>query len=140
METPFTSFSHPQFTAAPVTYGVTTIGGSSLTPLYWNQCAVIATGSDALGYSANSISAYISEAGSGTLAVAIYSAAGAFVAQSGASAFSLRSDLIVAADFHLRAQFAQHLHQVVGERIVIVEDKNHGQAETLNSGYQVLAG
>ena len=38
-------------------------------------------------------------------------------------------DLVVAPNFHLRAQFAQELHQVVGKRIVIVEDKDHGMAE-----------
>jgi hypothetical protein len=35
------------------------------------------------------------------------------------------SDLIVAADFNLRAQFADVLDQVVGEGIVVIEYENH---------------
>ena len=35
-------------------------------------------------------------------------------------------DLIVAADLDLRAEFSQVLHQVVGERVVVVEDEDHG--------------
>src|SRR5271168_4695637 len=38
--------------------------------------------------------------------------------------------LIVAAHLDFRAQFAQILHQVVGEGIVIVEDKNHSALKT----------
>ena len=34
-------------------------------------------------------------------------------------------DLVIAPHFDLRPQFAQILHQVVGERIVIVENENH---------------
>src|SRR5437868_3901665 len=37
----------------------------------------------------------------------------------------LYRDLIVAAHHNFCAQFAQILHQVVGEGIVIVEDENH---------------
>src|SRR5271156_4836510 len=35
------------------------------------------------------------------------------------------SELVVAADGHLRTQLAHVLHQVVGEGIVVVENKNH---------------
>src|SRR5580698_438408 len=38
--------------------------------------------------------------------------------------------LIVAANLNLRAQFAEILHQVVSERIVVVEDKDHGTLKT----------
>ena len=34
-------------------------------------------------------------------------------------------DLVVAADLDLRTQFAQILHKVVGERVVVVEDEDH---------------
>jgi hypothetical protein len=52
-------------------------------------------------------------------------------------------DLIVAADFDvklaviviLRAQFADVLHQVVGERIVVVEDENHATSCLLTQAY-----
>jgi hypothetical protein len=35
------------------------------------------------------------------------------------------SDLVVAADNHLRAKLAHVLHEVVGEGVVVVEDKHH---------------
>ena len=37
----------------------------------------------------------------------------------------LDGQLVVAIDLDLRAQFAQVLDKVVGERIVVVEDENH---------------
>jgi len=44
------------------------------------------------------------------------------------SLFNLfRSDLVVAANLDLAPQFANVLHQVVSERIVIVEDKDHAK-------------
>ncbi len=39
--------------------------------------------------------------------------------------------LVVAAHHDLRAQFAQVLDQVVGERIVVVEDKDHGEFQCI---------
>src|SRR5688572_13566671 len=37
-------------------------------------------------------------------------------------------DLVVASDAELRAQLAQVLDQVVGERVVVVDDENHSPA------------
>ena len=46
--------------------------------------------------------------------------------RSGCSAStSSTRDLIIAAHFNLRAQFADVLDEVVGERIVVIEDENH---------------
>ena len=42
------------------------------------------------------------------------------------SSISLTRDLVVAAHHDLFAQFAQVLHQVVGERVVVVENEDHG--------------
>src|SRR5258708_7660655 len=42
-------------------------------------------------------------------------------------------DLVVAADYHFRTQFAQILHQVVGERIVIIEHKHHTYSSQVTS-------
>src|SRR6185312_9598394 len=39
----------------------------------------------------------------------------------------LHCDLVIAANFNLLAQLAQELHQVVGERIVVVENEDHGK-------------
>ncbi len=39
----------------------------------------------------------------------------------------LDGNLIVPANHHIRAQFTQILHQVIGKRIVVIEDKNHGR-------------
>src|SRR6185503_580724 len=36
-------------------------------------------------------------------------------------------DLVVAAHNHVSAQFSQVLDEVVGKRVVIVEDKDHGR-------------
>ena len=44
------------------------------------------------------------------------------------SSISSQRDLIVAAHFNLRPQFADVLDQVVGEGIVVVEDENQCQA------------
>ena len=44
--------------------------------------------------------------------------------------------LVIAAHLDLRTQFAQILHQVVGERIVIVEDENHKLDRRVSSLYQ----
>jgi len=35
-------------------------------------------------------------------------------------------DLVVANDAHLLAELAEVLHEVVGERIVVVDDEQHG--------------
>ncbi len=40
-----------------------------------------------------------------------------------------RRQLVVAANHNLRAQFAQVLHEVVSERIVVVEDENHAELQ-----------
>ena len=46
--------------------------------------------------------------------------------RSGASAStSSTRELVVAADGHLRAQLAHVLHEVVGEGVVVVENKDH---------------
>jgi len=37
----------------------------------------------------------------------------------------LDGDLIVAENFHLRTELAKVLHEVVGERIVVIDDQNH---------------
>src|SRR5436305_7727389 len=41
-----------------------------------------------------------------------------------------RSDLVIAAHLDLLPQFAQVLHQVVSERIVVVEDEDHAKTRT----------
>ena len=47
--------------------------------------------------------------------------------------YLIHRDLIIPAHNHFRPQLAQILHQVVGERIVIVEDKNHPHQITSSS-------
>ncbi len=42
-------------------------------------------------------------------------------------------DLVVAADDNLSAQFAQILHEIVGKRVVVVEDENHGVRDQDNA-------
>ena len=42
----------------------------------------------------------------------------------------IERDLVVAMHLHLRAQFSEVLDEVVGERIVVVDDKQHGREST----------
>src|SRR5215469_17013363 len=44
-------------------------------------------------------------------------------------------ELVIAADHHLSPEFAQVLNEVVGERVVIIENENH----VLPSGYNKSA-
>src|SRR5689334_9619495 len=49
-----------------------------------------------------------------------------------------QSDLIIAAHFNLRAQFADVLDEVVSERIVVVENENQGCGAPVPSLHRVL--
>src|SRR6185503_12114462 len=43
---------------------------------------------------------------------------------------ALERDLVVAVHLHLLAEFAQVLHQVVGERIVVIQHQQHGSPQS----------
>ena len=51
----------------------------------------------------------------------------------GADLDFFQRDLIVAAHFDLRAQFADVLDEVVGEGIVVIEDENQGRGAPITS-------
>ncbi len=42
----------------------------------------------------------------------------------------IESDLVIAMHLHFRTQFSEVLDEVVGERIVVVDDKQHGREST----------
>jgi hypothetical protein len=50
----------------------------------------------------------------------------------------LHCDLIVPADRHLAAQFPQILHQVIGERIVIIDNQYHLCSQQLTSFLELV--
>src|SRR5262249_22531286 len=50
------------------------------------------------------------------------------------------SCLVIAGDDYLRTQLSQILHQVVGKRIVVIQDKNHGLAPQLTAVKRARAG